>query len=113
MEERTTAARDPKPLQQHIARQQKKAGLAKGGWATCARLLGGTRGIPGWVSRHKKAQGSIIDQTKGKDPSVTLVNGVPYSREILARDAMRQAQKNVVLNMEKRLAMMLKRRTKK
>jgi len=99
--------------ERYIKAIQKRVGWAKAGWATCARLLGGTRGIPQWVTRHRKAPGRITDNTADRNPSVTLHNDVPYSREVLHRNAMSQAQRNVAKNIEKRLAMILKSKLKK
>jgi hypothetical protein len=58
-------------------------GFAKAGWASAASgLSGNTRGIPGFVTRHKnKAPGRAIDNTnKLIDPHVELQNNVRYIR---------------------------------
>ncbi len=74
---------DPTRLKTYVASEQKKVGFGKGGWSTCASKLGGTRGIPGWVSRQN-APGDVIEDY-GKDISkVTLINQVPYASDILS-----------------------------
>jgi len=65
----------------------KKSGIAKGGWAACAKLLGGSRGIPQWVTRHagKRAGGIVNDQSmRDKDPRITLTNTVPWVSKVLS-----------------------------
>jgi len=65
----------------------KKSGIAKGGWAACAKLLGGSRGIPQWVTRHagKRAGGMVNDQSmRQKDPRITFTNMVPWVSKVLS-----------------------------
>lgn len=58
----------------------KRVGYAKGGFATAARELGGTRGIPGFASRHTSAPGKGTVEGNGKTLIVTIENGVKYAR---------------------------------
>jgi hypothetical protein len=60
-----------------------KVGFAKGGWATCAAQLGGTRGIPAWVTRHK-TPGTVIDETESENPKITIRNDVNYTSKVLS-----------------------------
>jgi len=65
----------------------KKSGIAKGGWAACAKILGGSRGIPQWVTRHagKRAGGMVNDQSmRKKDPRITFTNMVPWVSKVLS-----------------------------
>jgi hypothetical protein len=65
----------------------KKSGIAKGGWAACAKILGGSRGIPQWVTRHagKRAGGMVNDQSmRAKDPRITFTNMVPWVSKVLS-----------------------------
>jgi hypothetical protein len=65
----------------------KKSGIAKGGWAACAKILGGSRGIPQWVTRHagKRAGGMVNDQSmRNKDPRITFTNMVPWVSKVLS-----------------------------
>lgn len=65
----------------------KKSGIAKGGWAACAKQLGGMRGISQWVTRHagKRAGGQVVDQSmRRKDPRITFTNLVPWVSKVLS-----------------------------
>ncbi len=75
--------RNPAKLKTYVAREQKKVGFGKGGWSTCAAQLGGTRGIPGWVSRQD-APGDVHEDYGTDISKVTLINQVPYASEILS-----------------------------
>lgn len=75
--------RNPSALKTYVASEQKKVGFGKGGWAACARILGGTRGIPGWVSRQN-APGQVQEQYSAQKSSVTMTNQVPYASQILS-----------------------------
>lgn len=60
----------------------KRVGFGKGGWAAAARAIGGTRGLPQWVTRHK-ATGSAVDNSQSlSNPSVTIINSVSYISKI-------------------------------
>ncbi len=82
--------KDVPKLKSYIASEQKKVGEGKGGWATCARNLGGTRGIPGWVSRQN-SPGQVIENYTANKSSVSLTNLVAYASEILSPSAMQDA----------------------
>ncbi len=69
-------------LKAYIQQEVSRVGFGKGGWATCAKALGGTRGIPGWVSRQN-SPGQVIENYKAELSSVTMTNQVPYASEIL------------------------------
>lgn len=78
-------------LEKYIAAKQKMVGFVKAAFATCARLLGGVRGIPGWVTRHR-APGSIRDNTASPTfPYVELTNSVDYADEALSTSAEHEA----------------------
>lgn len=64
---------------------QKRVGSAKAGWAHCARELGGTRGIPQFVTRHRnRVNGTVIDRTNGTDELyVVMSNTTPWIRDVL------------------------------
>lgn len=82
--------KDPKTLKTYVDSEVKKVGEGKGGWATCAKALGGTRGIPGWVSRQN-SPGQVIENYKAELSSVTMTNQVPYASEILSEDEKQNA----------------------
>lgn len=70
-------------LKTYVATEMGKVGFGKGGWATCARALGGIRGIPGWVHKHN-SPGSVIENYGTARTSITLINQVPYASSILS-----------------------------
>lgn len=80
---------DPKSLDAYVAAEVKRVGWGKGGWAGCARALDGTRGIPGWVVRHK-APAQVHERHVPGRSEITLVNKVSYASEIL--DGPRKSQ---------------------
>lgn len=101
-------------VKSYIKEVQKKVGIAKGGWASCAQQLGGTRGrmatnvagvqqqaVPAWVKRHVggRSQGTVVDQSDnffmGK---INMVNHVPWVSNCLSDQ---QAQKAIDMQREK------------
>lgn len=71
-------------IEKFIKKLGKLVGFAKGGWAVCARALGGTRGIPVWVA-HQKSAGRVVDETANTDsPSITMINDVHYIHRCLS-----------------------------
>jgi hypothetical protein len=88
---------DPKKLVTYVKKIQRRVGFAKGGWAAAARQIGGTRGMPQWVTRHKNAPGSATDNSRSSNnPHVILHNRVSYINAVFsAKDeaiALRSAQ---------------------
>lgn len=87
-------------FQSYIAKTIKKVGIAKAGWAACAKQLRGSkdtrsraRGVPGWVTRHidKRAKGDVSDMTAGKNPYVEMTNLVPWIDKCLSPGQMQRA----------------------
>jgi hypothetical protein len=79
----TQIARTTRLQNRGIKQAQRDTGKGKGGWASCARILGNTRGIPAWVTRHAQGRGAVIrNYNKGRS-SITLRNNVKYSNQIL------------------------------
>ena len=82
-------------LMSYVASVQKKVGIAKSGWASCAKQIGGTRGIPQWVTRHsnRRQTGSIIDNSKasGDEQYVLMQNNVPWIDKCLTENQMQRA----------------------
>jgi len=62
----------------------RRVGLSKAGWAECANEIGGTRGIPGFVTRNMgKGNGSVRNSLADKDnPHVVLTNSTPWISRI-------------------------------
>jgi len=73
---------NPKKINDYIKKVSARVGIAKAGWAHCAKQLGGSRGIPQWVTRHagKKSIGLVTDNTnaKGDEQYVLMENTVPW-----------------------------------
>ncbi len=75
--------KDPSKLKTYVAAEAGKVGFGKGGWAACARALGGTRGIPGWISRQG-SPGTVVEDYGSTVMSITMTNQVPYASSILS-----------------------------
>ncbi len=75
--------KDAQKLKSYVSSEIKKVGFGKGGWAACARALGGTRGIPGWISRQA-APGTAVENYGATVMSITMTNQVPYASAILS-----------------------------
>jgi hypothetical protein len=72
-----------KTLETYIAKKQKMVGLAKSGWASAAREMGGARGIPSWAKRWTNT-GSATDKTgNGNMQSVIIESKVKYASQAL------------------------------
>lgn len=75
---------DGKSIKSYIKEVQQRVGFGKAGWITAGNQIGRVTRVPGWITRHGgRAPGSAIDNTKGIDPHVTLINGVSYIGSIL------------------------------
>jgi hypothetical protein len=72
-----------------------RVGIAKAGWAHCAKQIGGTRDIPQWVTRHagKRATGSVVDNSEASADQqyVTMENKVPWIDKCLNAGQIQQA----------------------
>lgn len=85
---------NPGQLSSYIKKIQQRVGTAKGGWAACAKQIGGTRGIPGWVSRQTQrlAGGAVVDNTRNSsNPFVAMTNSVPWIDKCLNGGQMQRA----------------------
>lgn len=72
-----------KSLETYIAKKQKMVGLAKSGWASAAREMGGARTIPSWAKRWSNT-GSATDKTgSGNMQSVIIESKVKYASQSL------------------------------
>lgn len=77
-------------LKAYVNAEFKLVGFGKAGWAACARALGGTSGLPGWITRHK-APGSVEQRNGPGVSEVVLINQVTYASEILSESQKRIA----------------------
>ena len=72
-----------KALEGYIAKKQKMVGLAKSGWASAAREMGGAKDIPSWAKRWTNT-GSATDKTGGTNmQSVIIESKVKYASQSL------------------------------
>jgi hypothetical protein len=72
----------PRDLFAYVQHEKDEVGFGKDGWGSCAKSLGGTAGLPQWVTRHK-APASVIENQDKERPSITLRNNVTYAKQIL------------------------------
>ncbi len=101
--------KDAQKLKSYVVAEIKKVGFGKGGWAACARALGGTRGIPGWISRQG-SPGLVMENYGASVMSITMTNQVPYASAILSpaqkseavRIAMDKLRKSISIAMQGR-----------
>ena len=109
-------------LNDYLASVKAKVGIAKSGWAACAKKIqsttkgSATRGIPRWVTRHlgDYGLGIVQDNADNADnPSITLTNTAKH-----ADATCRESERNVAVvivkqNMMKQVLRMLKYERKK
>lgn len=84
-------------LNRYAKQVMARVGMAKGGWASPAKYLGGTRGIPSWVTRHTsgRALGSIDDQSqRASRPFIRITNHVPYVSKCISPTQIQRALDN-------------------
>jgi hypothetical protein len=103
----------PDTLKEYMASVKAKVGLAKSGWASCAKQIKNTRLIPTWVTRHLKdyALGEVEDKTMvNGNPVMRLTNRVKYASEVLRFSEQLQGQSIVSTKMKKQMETILKKR---
>jgi hypothetical protein len=99
-------------IETEVRRRAKRVGFAKGGWATAAKQLGGSRGIPGWVTRQK-APGRVVDRTSDrKNPSISVVNEVRYIGEVISPAEVNRAYLELHGSMMKQLDIAISKQRK-
>lgn len=106
-------------LDKHIEEVQRRVGLAKSAWASCAKRLrkvttgSATRGIPSWVTRHDSPHSDVIDNSRDlSNPRVTLINTTKYISQILPSSEANNAKSIVVGKMISQMKNILKKRNK-
>jgi hypothetical protein len=109
-------------LEGFVAAQYAKVGIAKSGWAWCAKLLknpvkgSATRGIPKWVTRHlgDYGLGQVVDNTDDKNnPRISLTNTSKYADKVISPVEQLNAAQIVARKMKTQMARILKSRTTK
>lgn len=127
-------AQESTQLHKYIAERQKAAGISKSGWSECAeglkKVVKGSmsRGIPPWVTRHKRGLGTVVDKsdnvvslgtsarpmfkTSNKRPSVVLINSIPWADKVIRPSEQLMALNIVAEKMKKQMETILKKRLK-
>src|SRR5215471_8844780 len=77
-----SSVKNPSALKSYVKSETDKVGAGKGGWATCARILGGVRGIPRWITKHN-SPGQVIENYGAQRTTITIINQVPYASAII------------------------------
>jgi len=98
-------------LEGYITEVSKRIGYAKGGWAECAREIGGisgdgARGIPAYAKRHKGGNFNVRDHSNDEqEPYYEMTNTTPYIRKLLDNGsettAMNIARERMIKSLEK------------
>jgi hypothetical protein len=74
-------------LTAYVNKEVDRVGEGKAGWGACAKALGGTAGLPQWVTRHagKLSLGLVEEnQSNPQRPFIRMTNQVPYAKNILS-----------------------------
>ncbi|MFH1066993.1 MAG: hypothetical protein V1746_03755 [bacterium] len=94
---------DEKKLEAYILKKLKLVGFAKSGWASCAKVLGGTRGIPAWA-RKNQAPSIVVDRSAQRnDPHFILINAIDYTSRVLSQSGMQGATDERVFKLLERI----------
>jgi hypothetical protein len=104
-------------LAKYFQQKRKNVGIAKSGWAVCAGLLGGFRGIPKWVYRHTGG-GRVVDQSKVRPgvfskPYISMTNTIPWISAVISKGTIQRSIDIQVLKMIKRLSIIASYESKK
>ena len=93
-------------LARYFKEKRGNVGIAKSGWAVCAGILGGFRGIPKWVYRHTGG-GRVVDRSKVKPgvflkPYITMTNTIPWITNVISKSTVQKSIDIQVVKMIKR-----------
>lgn len=100
----------PAQLNRFVKKESQKAGMAKGGWAGGAGALGGIRGIPAWVHKHRE-WGSAIDRSQqGDRPHIVLKNRIHYIDAMITQGRVQEAIFEQRTNFEKMMVYKMRSR---
>jgi hypothetical protein len=105
------------PLARYFKDKRGNVGIAKSGWAVCAGLLGGFRGIPKWVYRHTGG-GRVNDKSQTglgtfSKPYVQMTNTIPWINNVISGVTIQKSIDIQVLKMIKRLSIIANYESKK
>jgi hypothetical protein len=104
-------------LTKYFKEKRGNVGIAKSGWAVCAGLLGGFKGIPKWVYRHTGG-GQVNDQSgKGlgivSKPFIQMTNTIPWINAVISTATIQKSIDIQIRKMIKRLAYIVSAESKK
>jgi hypothetical protein len=105
------------PLARYFKDKRGNVGIAKSGWAVCAGILGGFRGIPKWVYRHTGG-GRVNDKSQTglgafSKPYVQMTNTIPWINNVISSGTIQKSIDIQVLKMIKRLGIIANYESKK
>ena len=104
-------------LTKYFKEKRGNVGIAKSGWAVCAGLLGGFKGIPKWVYRHTGG-GRVNDQSgKGlgivSKPFIQMTNTIPWINAVISTATIQKSIDIQIIKMIKRLGYITAAESKK
>jgi hypothetical protein len=104
-------------LTKYFKEKRGNVGIAKSGWAVCAGLLGGFKGIPKWVYRHTGG-GRVVDQSQVRPgafskPYISMTNTIPWISAVISKGTIQRSIDIQVLKMIKRLSIIASYESKK
>ena len=104
-------------LTKYFKEKRGNVGIAKSGWAVCAGLLGGFKGIPKWVYRHTGG-GRVNDQSgKGlgilSKPFIQMTNTIPWINAVISAATIQKSIDIQIIKMIKRLGYITAAESKK
>ena len=104
-------------LTKYFKEKRGNVGIAKSGWAVCAGLLGGFKGIPKWVYRHTGG-GRVNDQSgRGlgivSKPFIQMTNTIPWINAVISTATIQKSIDIQIIKMIKRLGYITAAESKK
>jgi hypothetical protein len=104
-------------LARYFKQKRGNVGIAKSGWAVCAGILGGFRGIPKWVYRHTGG-GRVVDRSQAKTaafskPYISMTNTIPWIANVISKSTVQKSIDIQVIKMIKRLSIIANYECKK
>jgi hypothetical protein len=104
-------------LARYFKEKRGNVGIAKSGWAVCAGILGGFRGIPKWVYKHTGG-GRVVDNSKAvigafSKPYISMTNTIPWIANVISKSTVQKSIDIQVIKMIKRLSIIANYERKK
>jgi hypothetical protein len=104
-------------LARYFKQKRGNVGIAKSGWAVCAGILGGFRGIPKWVYKHTGG-GRVVDNSKSvigafSKPYISMTNTIPWIANVISKSTVQKSIDIQVIKMIKRLSIIANYERKK